>query len=209
MKRVAFLFSGRGSLLNTVEECLKNLSIESQLSLVITNNSEVDLNQLPIPKDCDAYCIDHKSFSNREGHEEEISVLIEKYNIDLIVLGGYRRIFSSNFITKYGDKTINTHPSLLPAFVGDKAQLKAIQKGVRITGATVHFINNEVDQGPIITQAAVEVKPHYSEYDLKEAIINVEKRALARAVKLFIEDKLRIENNVVYINSEYEHELFV
>lgn len=209
MKRVAFLFSGRGSLLGTVEECLNNLSIESQLALVITNNSEIDFNQLSIPNGCDAYCIDHKNFSNRYDHEKEISALIDKYEIDLIVLGGYRRIFSSDFSTKYGTKTINTHPSLLPAFVGDKAQLKAIQKGVRITGATVHFINNEVDQGPIITQAAVEVKPYYSEYDLKEAIINVEKKALARAIKLFIEGKIRVEGNVVYISEGYEEELFV
>ncbi|MCM3737313.1 phosphoribosylglycinamide formyltransferase [Bacillus sp. JJ864] len=209
MKRVAFLFSGRGSLLSTVQECLNHLSIPSQLTLVITNNPEINLNQLNIPKDCAAYCIDHRNFSDRPEHEREISTLLDKHNVDLIVLGGYRRIFSSDFITKYGTKTINTHPSLLPAFVGDKAQLKAIQKGVRITGATVHFINNEVDQGPIITQAAVEVKPHYSEFDLKEAIINVEKKALARAVKLFIEDKLRIENNVVYIDSKYENELFV
>lgn len=209
MKRVAFLFSGRGSLLSTVQECLNKLSISSQLTLVITNNPKADLNQLNIPKDCAAYCIDHRNFLDRQEHEREISTLLDKYNVDLIVLGGYRRIFSSDFIDKYGTKTINTHPSLLPAFVGDKAQLKAIQKGVRITGATVHFINDEVDQGPIITQAAVEVKPYYSEFDLKEAIINVEKKALARAVKLFIEDKLRIENNVVYIDSKYEDELFV
>ncbi|MFJ3386957.1 MULTISPECIES: phosphoribosylglycinamide formyltransferase [unclassified Lysinibacillus] len=209
MKKVAFLFSGRGTLLKTVEDCLESLSIESEVTLVITNNSEIDPKQLGIQKEADFYCLDHKNYATRNEHEKEIASLLDKYQIDLIVLGGYRRIFSSDFIDSYSYKTINTHPSLLPAFVGDKAQLNAIKTGVRITGATVHFINNEVDQGPIITQAAVQVKPYYSEQDLKEAIINVEKKALARAVKLFIENKLQIEDNVVHVPAGYEEELFV
>ncbi|SFX57036.1 phosphoribosylglycinamide formyltransferase-1 [Thermoactinomyces sp. DSM 45891] len=206
-KRVAFLFSGRGSLLGAVQDGLKKLS--SELTLVITNNPKVDSSQLPISEGCYFTCIDHQNYKSRRDHENEISSLIDRYQIDLIVLGGYRRIFSTEFVERYGHKTINTHPSLLPAFVGDKAQLKAIQKGVRITGATVHFINNEVDQGPIITQAAVEVKPHYTESDLREAIIDVEKLALARAVHLFLEDKLEIKDDVVYVKSGHESELFV
>ncbi|TCP68327.1 phosphoribosylglycinamide formyltransferase [Baia soyae] len=206
-KRVAFLFSGRGSLMGAVQGGLSGTS--SELVLVITNNPNVDSSQLPIPEGCEFYCIDHKSYHSRSDHEQEIALLMDRCQIDLIVLGGYRRIFSTEFVEKYGHQTINTHPSLLPAFVGDKAQLKAIQKGVRITGATVHFINNEVDQGPIITQAAVEVKPHYTESDLREAIIGVERLALARAVKLFLDDKLEIQHNVVHVKSGYEDELFV
>ena len=209
MKIIAFIFSGRGTLLHYIQDQLKILHLKGFVSLVITNNPSAAKESLPIRSGCEFHYIDHKSYENREDHENAIIHLIDRLQIDLIVLGGYRRIFTSDFVDKYGYKTINTHPSLLPAFVGDKAQLMAIQRGVRITGATVHFINNDVDCGPIITQVAVNIHPSYSEKDLKEAIIQQEKKALMLAIRLFIEDKLIINGNLVRIISNNNSDLFV
>lgn len=208
MKKIAFLFSGRGTLLRPIAESLKDVSCTASIVLVITNN-HLNADNVFIPEGSSFYCLDHKRYAHRLEHEEAIIKLLRAYQIDLIVLGGYRRIFSEKFVEEFGYKTINTHPSLLPAFIGDKAQQKAIERGVRITGTTVHFINNEVDQGPIIMQAAVQLRPSYSANELKDIIVNLDKRVLSRAVKLFLEGKLKIEGHRVFIPSEYEDELFL
>ncbi|THA05844.1 phosphoribosylglycinamide formyltransferase, partial [Rodentibacter pneumotropicus] len=123
--------------------------------------------------------------------------LLEINNIESIVLGGFRRIFTPTFVDKYGNMTINTHPSILPAFPGDHAQKKAIEAGVKITGATIHFINNEVDQGPIINQDIVRINTNTQESELKEKIIKVEEKIIANAVSDFLNGYLVIEGHKV------------
>lgn len=209
MKKIAFVFSGRGSLLNYIQEQINSLQLNCVISLIITNNPNVNRQMLPISNNCEFHFVDHKKYASRELHENEITRLIDDKYIDLIVLGGYRRVFTNKFVDKYGHITMNTHPSLLPAFVGDKAQLMAIKRGVRITGATVHFINNIVDCGPIITQVAVNVLPHYSESDLKEAIIQQEKKAVVLAIKLFVENRLKIVGSIVEVLHDNVNDMFI
>lgn len=209
MKNIAFLFSGRGTLLQPICTGLNKIACKAAVTLVITNNSNFNIESFDLPDGCDFYCLDHRNYTDRSDHEREIANLLRKYKINLIVLGGYRRIFSKEFVAEFGQKTINTHPSLLPSFVGDKAQLQAIERGVKITGTTVHFINDEVDQGPIIMQAAVEVDPSFSESDLKDAIVNMDKLLLPRTVKLFLENKLIINGNRVLVKPGCEDEIFM
>ncbi|CAM3463191.1 putative phosphoribosylglycinamide formyltransferase [Xenorhabdus nematophila ATCC 19061] len=198
MKKVAFLFSGRGSLLSSVKNAIENSSNPAELCLIITNNKDFSTKGLSDFDGIKVHKISHLDYSSREGFEQEIADKLEKNESDLIVLGGFRRIFSPEFVKKFGNKTINTHPSLLPAFPGDKAQLRAIESGVRITGATVHFINDEVDAGPIIEQECVRIYNGMTESELREAIINAEKEMMYRVVIAFIDNKLKLENNKVF-----------
>ncbi|MDH3001427.1 phosphoribosylglycinamide formyltransferase [Chelonobacter oris] len=195
---IAFLFSGRGSLLESVINGMKESNTDSKLSLIITNNPTINKNDF---LEYNFHIVDHKKHENRESFEKTITNLLEENNINLIVLGGFRRIFSPSFVKKYGEMTINTHPSILPAFPGDKAQLKAINYGVKLTGATIHFINEHVDNGPIIDQGFVKITTKTTEEELKEEIIKVEKDLIRKAVSDFINKKLIIKENKV-INIE-------
>lgn len=129
MKKVAFLFSGRGSLLPAVMKAISDCKQEAELSLVITNNATFTPTGNTAFDKTSVTVIDHRDFSDRNGFEHYISELLESYNIGLIILGGFRRIFSHEFVNKFGNITMNTHPSLLPSFPGDRAQLKAIKGG--------------------------------------------------------------------------------
>lgn len=200
-KNIAFLFSGRGSLLNSVIQGIKKSQINAQLSLVITNNTLADKSLF---SKYNFHIIDHTKYDKRKSFELAIMELLEKNKIDLIVLGGFRRIFSPEFVLKYGNITINTHPSILPAFPGDHAQKKAIQSGVKITGATIHFINNEVDRGPIIDQDIVKINTKTLENELREKIIKVEEKMITNAVSDFLNGYLVIDKNRV-INLKYEN----
>ncbi|WP_162286894.1 phosphoribosylglycinamide formyltransferase [Pantoea stewartii] len=199
MKKVAFLFSGRGSLLSTVSEAINSCNQKAELSVVITNNDRFSAEGNPAFKDINVLKINHRDYIGREGFEREISYHLDKAGADLIILGGFRRIFSPEFVKKYGSRTMNTHPSLLPAFPGDKAQLKAIAGGLRISGATLHFINEHVDAGPIIDQEPVRILNGTTESELKESIIEAERTMIYRAVCAFIEGRISVfENRVVY-----------
>ncbi|MGM3184873.1 phosphoribosylglycinamide formyltransferase [Dickeya oryzae] len=199
MKRVAFMFSGRGSLLSTVRQAILDSKVTAELSLVITNNADFSATGNAAFDGVSIAKIDHRDFNDRSGFEKAITEKINNSGIDLIILGGFRRIFSPKFVKDFGSKTMNTHPSLLPAFPGDKAQLKALQGGLRITGATLHFINEEVDAGPIIDQEAVRILNGTTESELKELIIFAERKMIYRAVCAFLESRLSIhDNKVVY-----------
>jgi len=199
MKKVAFLFSGRGSLLTTVLEAINACNQKAELSVVITNNVSFSSDKNPAFKDIKVLKINHHDYKDREEFEREISNHLDSGGADLIILGGFRRIFSPEFVKKYGSITMNTHPSLLPAFPGDKAQLKAINAGLRISGATLHFINEHVDAGPIIDQEPVRILNGTTEYELKELIIEAERLMIYRAVCAFIENRISVfDNRVVY-----------
>lgn len=193
-KNVAFLFSGRGSLLNSVIDGINKSKTGSNLKLIITNNTSINYDRF---ENYSFYVIDHKKYDYRIEFEKEIMSLLESNNIGLVVLGGFRRILSPTFVEKYGNITINTHPSILPSFPGDHAQKRAIEAGVKITGATIHFINNEVDQGPIIDQDIVRITENIQESELREKIIKVEEKIISNAVSDFLNGYLIIEGNRV------------
>ncbi|SIO93474.1 phosphoribosylglycinamide formyltransferase [Vibrio spartinae] len=210
MNNIAFLFSGSGSLLESVSELCSDLINNCHLKLVISNNRDVDLDKLHIPKGTEFHIIDHANYQNRLEHESAIEELLMDNDIHLIVLGGYRRIFSQNFVKKFGCITINTHPSILPSFPGDKAQQSAIDYGVRCSGATVHFINNEVDQGPIIAQSIIEVKMGTQESELRKKITNTEKYLIPQAIRLITSGKISFDGtNIVYHSEINESLLYI
>ncbi|KVN14494.1 MULTISPECIES: phosphoribosylglycinamide formyltransferase [unclassified Burkholderia] len=199
MKKIAFLFSGRGSLIGSVVEGIGRSSVPAEVALVITNNKAFPAENGSLAGRFPVSRVLHSDFADRESFEAEISRQLDANDIDLIVLGGFRRIFSPAFVDKYGSRTINTHPSILPAFPGDGAQRRALEAGVKVTGATVHFINNEVDAGPIIDQGVVRIAPGMTEQALKEAIIKVEEVIIADAVTNILEDRIAVRDGIVRV----------
>ena len=144
------------------------------------------------------YYFSHKNKS-REEHEEGILKILEKYNHDYIVLAKYMRILTPNFVSKFKNRIINIHHSFLPAFIGAEPYVQAFKRGVKIIGATSHFISEELDEGPIIVQETIPVDHKYSVKDMQRAGREVEIISLSKALKLVFEDRIFICNNKTII----------
>jgi formyltetrahydrofolate deformylase len=135
----------------------------------------------------------------REAHERKVSTLLEEFNPDFIVLAKYMRILTSNFVEPYAGKIINIHHSFLPAFIGANPYKQAHKRGVKIIGATAHFVNNDLDEGPIIAQDVIHVNHEQSWKDMQKAGRNVEKVVLSNALDLAFEDRIFVNNNKTII----------
>lgn len=160
---VAVLVSGGGTNLQAIIDAEKSGIIHSaKISLVISNNPNAYAIQRAKDASIDTYVVSKKDYNSQEDYENAMIELIKKYEIDLIVLAGFMVILGNNFIKKFENRIINVHPSLIPSFCGDgffglKVHEAALKKGVKITGATVHYVTTDVDAGPIIAQKAVQV----------------------------------------------------
>lgn len=141
-----------------------------------------------------------KDFSTREQYDQALAAVIDEYQPDLVVLAGFMRILTAEFVQHYEGKLINIHPSLLPSFTGLNTHQRAIDKGVRLHGATVHFVIPELDAGPIIAQAIVPVMPDDTEEVLAARVLVQEHRIYPLVVRWFIEGKVRLENNRVVLD---------
>jgi len=143
--------------------------------------------------------LSHKNFKTRKEYEVEIINLIDEYKLDLIVLAGFKRILSPFFTSKFQNKIINLHPSILPAFTGLHAHKQALEYGAKYTGCTVHFVDDGIDTGPIILQGIVEINKNDTEESLLSKINLKEHEILPRAIKLLSEDKFEISGRQVHI----------
>jgi formyltetrahydrofolate deformylase len=139
-------------------------------------------------------CISHEN-KDREQHENEVIKAIESYNADYIVLAKYMRILSPKFVQNFAGKLINIHHSFLPAFIGASPYKQAFERGVKIIGATAHYVNDELDQGPIICQDVIQVDHKHTAHDMSRVGKDVEKMVLFRALELVFEDKVFIHGN--------------
>ena len=143
--------------------------------------------------------INFKKFKKREDYDKEIIKSLKEKKIDLVVLAGYMRILSPYFIRTYKNKIINIHPALLPSFSGLHAQGQAVKYGVKVSGCTVHFVDEGVDSGPIVLQRALEVKDDDTEESLAERILKEEHQIYPQAIQLFSQGRLMIKGRKVFI----------
>jgi len=144
--------------------------------------------------------LDHKQFPSREAYDQAVVDLLRARGVDLVVLAGFMRLLSPVFVKAYSNRIMNIHPALLPAFPGLHVQKKAVDHGVRFSGCTVHFVNEECDEGPIIIQAVVPVFPDDSEESLATRILKQEHRIYPRAIQLYAEGRLRVEGRRVLVD---------
>jgi len=199
MINIAVLASGRGTNLQAIIDAIKAEKIDGKIKIVISDNPEAYALKRAWNNQIDTMVFPYKKYKSKKEYEQEILSCLITNNIDLITLAGYMRLLGSRIIKEYRHRIINIHPALLPSFPGLHAQRQAIEYGVKISGCTVHFVDEGMDTGPIILQKAVEVRKSDSEETLSKRILEYEHQVLPRAIQLFAQNKIHIQNNKVYI----------
>lgn len=196
--RVAVLLSGRGSNLAALLQHQENYRI----IIVISNRPNAGGLSIAAQHKVPTIVINHQSFNSRSHFDHQIATVLDDYEVDLIVLGGFMRILTAGFVEKYSGRIINLHPSLLPDFPGLHPHRQALATGASQHGATVHFVIPELDAGPIIAQGSLPIKAQETEESLKLRTLEIEHQLLPRVVSWFAAGRLRTDNNKVFLDNE-------
>jgi phosphoribosylglycinamide formyltransferase-1 len=208
IKKIAVLASGRGTNLQSVMDGIKSGRVKNaDLRLVVSDNPKAYALERARASGIEALWINPAAFPGREEYNRELIEQLRKRQVDLVVLAGYMRILSPEFVKAYKNAIINIHTSLIPSFCGkgyygERVHREALEYGVKVTGATVHFVDEGTDTGPIILQQAVEVLPEDTVESLAERVLKVEHILLPRAVDLYCRGCLKIEGRRVWIKAD-------
>ena len=162
-----------------------------EIVLVLSNKPNVAGLDLAQEHGLSIKVVDQKAYDTREDHDQAVTEALRESGAELICLAGYMRILGDSFVNDWRGRLVNIHPSLLPSFIGLDTHARALERGVRIHGCTVHFVNNELDAGPIIAQAAVPVVPGDTEDNLAERVLEAEHKLYPHALRLIAEQKVR------------------
>lgn len=195
MKRYVILISGRGS--NMVS--LLDAALPGVCAAVISNRPDAAGLAYAREHGLVAEAIDHREFSSRDDFDAALAAAIDRHRPDLLVLAGFMRILGDAFVGRFAGRMINIHPSLLPVFPGLHTHRRALAEGVKVHGATVHFVTPSLDHGPIVIQAAVPVLPDDDEATLAERVLEQEHRIYPLALRWFAEDRLVLDGGRVRI----------
>jgi phosphoribosylglycinamide formyltransferase-1 len=198
-KHIGVLISGRGSNMMSIMDACEREEINGEIVLVLSNKKDAPGLEKAAQRGYETLFISHRDFPSREEFDKAVVAELERRGVDLVCLAGFMRLLSTWFVRRFRNRIMNIHPALLPAFPGLDAQRQAVEHGVKISGATVHFVDEELDHGPIIVQRAVEVRDDDTEETLSERILEVEHRIYPEAVRLFCDDRLRVEGRKVLI----------
>src|SRR6187397_211891 len=193
-KRVAILISGRGSNMAALIEAAKDKTYPAEIVLVISNRPDAGGLLVAQANRIATEVVDHTAGKDRPTFERALQAVLERNRIDIICLAGFMRLLTAGFVSRWQNRIINIHPALLPAFKGLDTHRRALEAGVNVHGATVHFVVPEMDSGPIIAQAAVNVRPGETEEELAARVLKVEHQIYPLALKLLAEERLQIEN---------------
>ncbi|MBW6518509.1 MAG: phosphoribosylglycinamide formyltransferase [ANME-2 cluster archaeon] len=197
---IAVLVSGRGSNLQSIIDNINNGTIpRASIKVVISDANGTFAFVRAKQHGIEAVFVDPDNYENRSGFENEILRILAEHDITLVLLAGYMRVVGPTLLTPYKGRMINIHPALLPSFPGLHGQQKAFDHGVKVSGCTVHFVDEGVDTGPIIIQRCVPVLENDTPDVLADRILEQEHRIFPEAVRLFVEGKLRIEGRKVRI----------
>ena len=195
-RRVAILISGRGSNMAALIEAAAAADFPAEIVLVISNRADAGGLEKAAASGIATRVIESKPFGkDRAAFEAVLQAALDQRRIDLICLGGFMRLFTAEFVQRWYGRMLNIHPSLLPSFPGLEPQAQALRAGVRISGATVHFVIPETDAGPILMQGAVEVYDDDTPERLAERILAIEHRIYPAALRLVAGGRIRIEGN--------------
>jgi phosphoribosylglycinamide formyltransferase-1 len=196
--RVGVLASGGGTDLQSIIDASEKGMIDAEVAVVISDNKDAFALKRAEKHRIPARFVDPKG-KDKTKHEKETESILEKAQVDLIVGAGYMRVLTPSFVKKWYGKLINIHPALLPSFKGTDGQGDALNYGVKISGCTTHFMDEQMDHGPIILQAAVKLHPDDDRDKLAARILEVEHQILPRTVQLFAQKRLKINGRKVKI----------
>jgi phosphoribosylglycinamide formyltransferase-1 len=199
MTRIGVLISGSGSNLQAIIDAVEKDEIDGKIVLVISNDPDAyglvraDNHQIPTA------VIPHVDYPSREEYDRALVNALKDAGVELVCLAGFMRVITPTFIEEFPERIINIHPALLPAFPGTHGQGQTFSYGTRFAGCTVHFVDDQVDHGPIIIQAAVPVLPDDDEDSLSARILRCEHKIYPEAVRLFCAGQLHIEGRKVVV----------
>jgi phosphoribosylglycinamide formyltransferase 1 len=198
-KRIGVLLSGRGSNFEALADSIVAGRIPgAEIAIVISNRPDAPGIERARERGIKNRVIPSKGLE-REVYDRQVSAVLDEHSVDLICLAGYLRLLSPYFVAKYPSRILNIHPSLLPAFPGLESQRQALEYGVKFAGCTVHFVDENLDAGPIILQAAVPVADSDNEASLSAKILKEEHRIYSEAVKIVLHGRCRIEGRRVLV----------
>ncbi|MEO8048952.1 MAG: phosphoribosylglycinamide formyltransferase [Acidobacteriota bacterium] len=196
MKRLGILLSGRGSNFVAIADAIAAGRLDAEIGVVITNRADAPGMTAARQRGLNVAMLPSRGIE-REEHAARLAAALDEADVDLICLAGYMRLLSAIFIRRYPQRILNIHPSLLPAFPGLHAQQDAIDHGVKVSGCTVHFVDEGLDSGPIVKQAAVPVLDDDTTESLASRILKEEHRIYSEAIALVLSGKYRIEGRRV------------
>jgi phosphoribosylglycinamide formyltransferase-1 len=206
-RRVAILISGRGSNMAALIEGARAENFPAEIALVISNKPEA--RGLALAKDSGiaTLAIDSKPFGkDRAAFEAVMQSALDEHRIDLICLGGFMRLLTNDFVNRWTGRMLNIHPSLLPSFRGLDPHGQALRAGVKISGATVHFVTPEMDAGPIVMQGAITVRDDDTAESLAARVLEIEHRIYPAALRLVAAGDTRIDGDVCRTTTKGDHD---
>jgi len=196
-RRVAILISGRGSNMAALIQAARTADFPAEIAVVISNRSDAGGLEKAAASGVATLTIESKPFgTDRAAFEAALQSALDQHKIDLICLGGFMRLFTADFVQRWYGRMLNIHPSLLPSFPGLDPQGQALRAGVKISGATVHFVIPETDAGPIVMQGAVAVRDDDTPDTLGARILEIEHRIYPDALRLVASGQIRLEGDI-------------
>ena len=202
MRRVGVLISGRGSNLQALLDAARAGALGGEVVAVVSNVPEARGLERARQAGVPAFVQDHRG-RTRDEHDAAVQRILAEQGVELVCLAGYMRLLSAGFVRAHAERILNVHPSLLPAFPGLEAQQQAWEHGVKVTGATVHFVDEALDTGPIVLQEAVSVRATDTPATLSARILEAEHRIYPRAARIVLEGRYRrVDRRIVVEEGE-------
>lgn len=205
MKNIVILISGRGSNMQAIVRAARSEQWPCKIAAVISNRADAEGLTFAADQGIPTAVVVSKDYSSRDAFDAALRAEIDRFSPDLVVLAGFMRILTPSFVEHYACRLLNIHPSLLPSFPGLATHRQALAAGVKVHGATVHFVTAELDHGPIVDQATVPVLANDTEETLAARVLLQEHIIYPRAVRWFIEGRLAVENGLVQVTTGSEN----
>ncbi len=199
MKRIVILISGRGSNMEAIVRAARQERWPADIAAIISNRPDASGLAFASAHGIPTAVVSNKEYPTREAFDDALQAVIDRFSPDLVVLAGFLRILTGSFVEYYAGRIINIHPSLLPSFPGLATHRQALAAGVKVHGATVHFVTADLDHGPIVAQAAVPVLADDTEEILSARVLAQEHLIYPSAIRWFVEGKLSVDNGRVHI----------
>jgi phosphoribosylglycinamide formyltransferase-1 len=205
MRSIVILISGRGSNMQAIVRAAQTEQWPARIAAIISNRADAEGLKFAAAQGIPTAVVANKDYPDREQFDAALRVVIDGFAPDLVVLAGFMRILTAPLVEHYAGRMLNIHPSLLPSFPGMATHRQALQAGVKVHGATVHFVTPMLDHGPIVAQVVVPVLEDDTEQSLEQRVLVEEHQLYPRAVRWFVENRLSIEDGRVH-NSAAPHE---
>ena len=202
MKNIVILISGRGSNMEAIVRACQAEGWSGRIAAVISNRPDAAGLKFAASHGIATAVVDHKAFPDRDSFDAALAQVIDGFSPDLVVLAGFMRILTPGFVKRYAGRMLNIHPSLLPCFPGLHTHEAALAMGVKVHGATVHFVTADLDHGPIVLQAIIDVRQDDTPDSLAGRLLAQEHTIYPRAVRWFVEGRLSVEDGVVRVSPD-------